>query len=144
MNVKFYMQKEGGELIDLEAHFAGLRYQKCTGLNDKGKRKNIYKETYSDSDTVRVWQGAEVTREATTITFTFFFFGANRQSVYTAFYDYVKNGEITYYDTARKKKALLVLSEAITVSNDVWKGSKPYIEASFKFDNLWGECRDVE
>lgn len=148
-NVKFYMQKvdANGELIsdtlkDLESDFDGMRYSRCVGLMNKGKRKNIYTEQYSDSDTLRVWQGEEVTREATTITFTFAFAGNHRKSVYESFYNYVKNGVISYYDTARMKEARLVLIDALEPSDDIYKGSTPYIKAEFKFQNLWGECKD--
>lgn len=148
-NVKFYMQKvdANGALIsdtlrDLEAYFLGMKYSKCEGLLNKGKRKNIHTETYADSDTLRVWQGEEVTREATTITFTFVFAGSTRQSVYDSFYEYVKNGVIAYYDTARMKEARLVLIDALEPSDDIFVGSTPYIKADFKFQNLWGECKN--
>lgn len=148
-NVKFYMQKvdANGALIsdtlkDLEVDFLGMKYSKCEGLLNKGKRKNIHTETYADSDTLRVWQGEEVTREATTITFTFVFAGPTRQSVYDAFYEYVKNGVIAYWDTARMKEARLVLIDALEPGDDIYKGSTPYIRAEFKFQNLWGECKD--
>lgn len=148
-DVKFYMQKvdANGALIsdtfkDLESDFSGMRYSRCVGLMNKGKRKNIYTEQYSDSDTLRVWQGEDVTREATTITFTFVFVGNDRKSVYESFYNYVKNGIIAYYDTARMKEARLVLIDALEPSDDIYKGSTPYIKADFKFQNLWGECKN--
>lgn len=140
----FYMSKEGESVRDLEKDFEGMKYIKCEGLLDKGKRKNVYTESYSDSDTLRVWMGEEVTREATGITLTFVFIGDNRQNTYRDFYNYAKNGKITYYDTARNKEALLVLMDAIKVKDDIWKGSTPYIEVDFKFKNLWGECKDRE
>lgn len=149
MDVKFYMQKvdANGALIsdtlkDLERDFEGLKYSRCEGLMNKGKRKNIYTEQFSDSDTLRVWQGDNVTREATTITFTFVFAGNDRKSVYESFYEYVKNGIISYYDTARMKEARIVLIDALEPSDDIYKGSTPYIKAEFKFQNLWGECRN--
>lgn len=148
-NVKFYMQKVdangvliSGTLKDLEVDFLGMKYSKCEGLLNKGKRKNIHTETYADSDTLRVWQGEEVTREATTITFTFVFAGDARQSVYDSFYEYVKNGVIAYWDTARMKEARLVLIDALEPSDDIFVGSTPYIKVDFKFQNLWGECKN--
>lgn len=143
--IYFYMQKDGEAKISIEDHFKGLLYAQCDGLLTKGKRKNVYTEEYSDSDTLRVWQGKDVTREATDVTFKFFFVdsdGSNRNSVYEAFYDYVKNGKITYYDTKRNKEALLILVDSVKVKEDSWKGSTPYIEVDFKFQNLRGECID--
>lgn len=140
--IKFYMQKDGDTIKDLEVDFFGMRYQKCTGLNDKGKRKNIYTEEYSDSDTLRVWQGDSVTREATDITFSFVFLGDTRHEAYKAFYEYVKNGRISYWDTARNKEALLVLESEVKIGDESWNGSTPYFIVDFKFKNLWGECKD--
>lgn len=141
--IKHYMQKDGESAKDLEVDFEGLKYSKCTGLLDKGKRKNVHIENYADSDTLRVWQGETVTREATNITFTFFFVGDSRQGTFDMFYNYIKNGRITYWDTKRKKQALLILVDKTEPKEDVYNGSIPYISIDFKFQNLWGECKDV-
>lgn len=141
--VKFYMQKDGEDTIkDLEVDFVGLKYSKCTGLLSKGKIKNKYTETYAESDELRINESDVITREATNITFTFFFVGVERIKTYDAFYNYVKSGKIKYHDTQRKKQALLSLMEAVEPSEDIWVGSTPYIKADFKFNNLWGECKD--
>lgn len=140
--IEFWMQKEGEDAISLETYFDGLRYSKCDGLLDKGKRKNVYTESYSDSKELRVWQGDEVTREATEVKLKFFFIGHNRSVSYDRFCEYVKNGKIKYYDTARNKEVLLILMDAIKVGEDEWKGSTPYIEAEFTFKNVWGESKD--
>lgn len=141
--VKFYMQKVDDNVVkDLERDFVGLRYQKCVGLNDKGKPKNIYTEEYSDSDTLRVWQGAEVTRKATDITFSFVFMGDTRHKAFEDFYAYAKIGTIKYWDTARNKEALLVLTNEVKIGDEDWYGSTPYFKVDFKFQNLWGECKD--
>lgn len=142
--VKFYMQKDGEDAKDLEADFVGLKYSKCTGLLAKGKIKNKYTETYAESDELRIDEGDDITREATNITFTFFFVGDKRIKTYDAFYNYVKSGKIKYHDTQRKKQAFLSLMEAVEPSEDIWVGSTPYIKADFKFQNLWGECKDYE
>lgn len=140
--IKHYMQKEGEGALDIEVYFDGLKYSKCKGLLDKGKRKDVYVESYADSDELRVWQGDIVTREATNVTFTFFFIGEDRLSVYQNFYDYIKNGKISYWDTKRKKEALLIFTEAAEPKDDVYNGSIPYISIDIKFQNIWGECKD--
>lgn len=147
-NIKFYMQKVDvnenlidGTLKDLEVDFSGMLYYKCEGLLNKGKRKDIVIESHANSDKVRVWQSANLSREETNITFTFYFKGEERLSVYEQFYEYVKDGIISYWDTKRLKEARLVLVDALEPSNDLYKGSEPYISADFKFKNLWGECK---
>lgn len=146
--IKHYMWKDDDKSEfgpnsgnDIETKYNGLKYSACTGLNDKGKRTNIYIEKSAISDTLRVWQGTEVVREATTIVFTLYFTGAHRQNIYDDFCDYVSNGKIHYWDTKRKKEAYLVLVDQIKPKEDTYKGSVPYILAEFKFQNLFGECK---
>lgn len=146
-NYKFYMQKQPingveQEVKDLETDFYGLKYVKCVGLDLKGKPKNKYTETYSDANEVRYWEGNPITFEATNITFTFYFIGEDRRKVFDEFYSYVSSGKITYYDTARKKEVLLVLLDEAKPSDDIFIGSTPYIQADFKFLNLWGIAKD--
>lgn len=144
-NIKVYMQKDDEDVVyDLEDTFLGLKYAKCTGLLTYGKVKNVYTESFADSPELRVWQGENVVREATTITLTLYFIGENRQESYHEFYNYVCFGKHYYWDTARKLKAYLVLIDAVTVKEDTYKGSTPYIAVDFKFQNLWGFCHEVE
>lgn len=127
---------------DLETRFDGLKYSKCDGLNSKGKRKDVHIEKYADSPEVRVWLGSDgPIREATDITFTFYFIGDSRQSVYESFIEYISNGKIHYWDTVRNKEAFMVLADQVKPKEDVYKGSTPYILAEVKFQNLWGECQ---
>lgn len=141
-----YIQKEGEDRVNLETHFGRILYSKCEGLDTKGKRKNVYTETYSDSDNLRVWQGEEVTREATKITLTLAFIGdrSERESAFDALYEYIKNGKFYYFDTARHKKAYLILADEYNPSEEMWYGSQPYIIANIPLQNLWGECKKCD
>lgn len=149
MEYHFYMKNPKSDVytnqvIDIEAAFSGLKYCRCEGLLKKGKQKNVYTENYADADGLRVWQGESVVREATTITFTFWFVGDMRHATYEEFCKYVSKGKISYWDDARKKEALIVLIDALEPSEDQFIGSVPYIKADFKFQNIWGECKDRE
>lgn len=143
--IKFYIKRENvdSDYIDIESYFKGMKYKSCTGLNNKGKIKNIYIETYSDSDSVNICipEPDEITREATTITFEFVFIGDDRLSLYELFYNYIKGYKIFYYDTKRQKQTYMVMQEAPTKVEDVNKGSNPYIIYQFQFYNLWGEAK---
>jgi hypothetical protein len=150
--VKHYIWKEGetefaptsADAKDLETRFPGIRYSSCDGLNNKGKRTNIHTESYADSDELRVWQGETVTREPTTITLSLYFIGENRQVIYEEFYQYISNGKVYYWDNVRKKQAYMILEDELKIREDVYKGSTPYISVDFKFQNIWGACKDVE
>lgn len=141
-----YIQKEGEEKVNLEEQFGRILYSKCEGLDTKGKRKNVYTETYSDSDNLRVWQGEEVAREATQITLTLAFIGdrGERGDTFDALYEYIKNGKLYYWDTARNKKAYFIFTEEYKTSEEMFYGSQPYILASFTLQNLWGECKKCD
>lgn len=142
MEVQFYMKRLGvdEDYIDIERHFKGMRYMKCDGLEDLGKPKNIYTETYADADSLRVYLPSEVKRAATTITFTFLFLGYDKQNVYDEFNEFIKNQKIYYYDTARKKRVCMVYQNATNPKTDDYKGSLPHIIAEYKFQNIKGEA----
>jgi len=144
-DVKFYMKQDPSSdgWQSIEEVFDGLKYKECKGLEDKGKPKNIYTESYADADKLRVYMPVTVYRESTTITFTFVFIGDNRQSVYEQFNSFVSGKKIYYFDTMRKKNAYLLLNEAVTMGEDVYKGSVPYMLVDFKFTNIWGECKQM-
>jgi hypothetical protein len=130
---------------DIEKRWNGLKYSKCDGLNAKGKRKNVHVEKYADSPELRVWQDPDVVlREATDITFTFYFTGDNRQEIFDRFVRFCSNGKIHYWDTMRKKEAFMVFVEQTKPKEDTYKGTVPYILVDFKFQNLWGECPTKE
>lgn len=151
---KFYIQREGEDAISIEDGFSriapdgkphcGILYSKCTGLFDKGKRLDVHTETYADSKEMRVWLGDEIVREPTKITLSLYFVGYFRKDVFNTFMNVVENSKLYYWDTARRKKAYMVLIEAIPVKEEVYKGSTPYMLFEFKFQNLWGECKDCD
>lgn len=144
MKVKFYIKRESDtDYTDFESYFNGMKYSKCVGLEDLGKPKNIYTETYADADSLRVHIPEDVKREATDITFTFIFLGENRKSVYDRFNEFIKGQKLYYYDTARNKKAYMVLIDKTEPKEDIYKGSKPYMSVDYKFQNLWGECKSI-
>lgn len=135
---------ENATPISLEDKFTGLKYSKCIGLFDKGARMDVYSEEYSDSDTLRIWQGDNIARKATIITITLYFTGNDRKAQYEAFYNTIKQGRWLYWDSVRLKQALVILKDEFKPNDEVYKGSTPYFEVSFKLQNLWGECKDCD
>jgi hypothetical protein len=127
----------------LERDFAGLRYSRATGINTIGKSR-IYTEKYADSDRLRVYVPENITNDATSVEFTFYFFGDTRQATYDAFNEYVRNGRHRYWDTARKKYFDFVLIDEIKVNNEKWYNDTPYFEVKYKVQNLNGRTFDVD
>lgn len=147
---KHYMQLYGTSddmsqpIKDLERDFVGLKYKEATGLDAKGKPKNIYFEEYADSDEVRAYIPESICREATEVKLTFVFLGTERRKIFNDFYEYVKVGKHKYWDNVRKKMVYIVLNGEVKPSSDILIGDKPYIIATFPFKNLYGQSFDVE
>jgi hypothetical protein len=149
---KFYMQEvilnDGkwelvpNTLKDLEKDFPALRYSKAEGINSIGKSR-VYTEKYADSDKLRVYVPEEVTNEATKVTFTFYFFGEQRQATFDEFNDYICKGVHRYWDTARNKYFDFILEDEIKISDEMWYGDMPYFEVKYTVQNLNGKTFDV-
>lgn len=142
MDVKFYIKDLSiGSLSDIETIFK-VKYMSCTGLEELGKPKNIYTETYADADKLRLYQPSDIAREATKITFTFAFLGdkATRQKRYDNFNKFLEGKRLSYCDTARLRMVKeMVLMDKTEPKEDVYKG-QGYITAEYTFQNLYGEC----
>lgn len=146
---KFYMQKCNRYNVpidvdkDLEVDFDGLRYAKCEGLDTYGKAKNVYIETYADSDRVRAYVSDKLTNDATKIKFTFYFVGEKRKETYHEFVEWVRNEYTQYWDTARNRKFTFVIQDEIKPASEKWHGSTPYIELQLTVQNLNGKTERV-
>lgn len=124
--------------IDIEASFAGLKYLKCEGLEDIGKPK-IYSEEYADSSRTRVYIPETLNNEPTQVKLTLLFVGANRRAVLNEFNEYIRQGFHRYYDTARKRELVFYIDSEIKISDDLLKGSTPYIQCTYTLKNVYGK-----
>ena len=114
MNYKFYIQKYGrehwnkdtgkydkedkGELIDIEDKFK-CKYVKFEGLSETGKVKNIYTETYAETEELRMYIPDEVLYENTDLSLTLLFApdtenDSDVQDNERAFFEYVSGHKI--------------------------------------------------
>lgn len=143
-----YMQRvdiQNQPTYDIEEQFSGLLYMKADGMNDIGKSKNVYTETYADSDRLRVHlpNDGVYTNEATKITMHFLVVGdaETRQNTIAEFYDYVRVGVHRYWDDARNLEFDFIVQDEIKVSDERWHGSSPYVEIQVVMQNLNGKTR---
>lgn len=127
-----------GRAIDLEEYFPGLKYVSCTGLSDYGKIKNIYTESYAETEQLRVYMPDTIVRENTDIEFEFGFTGENRRDTYDNFVEWISGYKLKYWDTARHREVEMILIDAIEVDEDLLLGSSPFIVVPFTFKNLKG------
>lgn len=155
-----YMQRvdiANQSAINIEEYsgFSGLLYMKADGMNDVGKAKNIYTETYADSDSLRVslpkhrynniniHSVSDIANEATKITMHFLVVGdaAQRQATIRSFENYVREGIHRYWDDARNLEFDFIVQDEIKVSDEKWHGSSPYVEIAVVMHNLNGKTK---
>ena len=134
----------GAQTMDLEKDFEGLKYSSMEGIETIGAAKNIYSESYSDSDRLRVYVPTEVKHKETEITFTVYFTGKNRYKVYDAFNAYITKGFHRYRDTARNKWFVFYIKSELKPAESMWYGSTPYLKMEYKLSNIFGRTFDVE
>lgn len=118
-----------------------LRYKQMTGLSAKGTPR-FYTETFADSDNIKAYISDK--RENTTLTLTLLFIGPDRRVVYDSFCSYLKGYKVKYWDSVRKRRVVMFLSEAVEPSDDLLYGETPYIQADFKFTNYSGDTEPAE
>lgn len=149
---EFYLQecdKEGNVLAGsvrkrLEQDFKGLRYSKIDGIEAIGAPKNVYSESYADSDRLRVYAPKDVKHKETTVTLTLFFVGDERFKTLDAFNGYIKGGLHRYWDTARNKWFAFYIKDELKPAEQVWYGSVPYLKMDYPLINIFGRTFDVE
>lgn len=152
LGYEFFMQecdKEGNILAgsvrkSLEQDFKGLRYSKIDGIEAIGAPKNVYSESYADSDRLRVYAPKDVKHKETTVTLTLFFVGDERFKTLDAFNGYIKGGLHRYWDTARNKWFAFYIKDELKPAEQVWYGSVPYLKMDYPLINIFGRTFDVE
>ncbi len=160
---KFYIQKykrnsSGSWVADgtkksLEDDFGFCRYLSLSGMNARGKQKNVYEETYVESDAARVWFADTAAREQPKITLSLVFFGDDPQlsssksdaeltlaaeKSWNEFYDWIEGGLLEWYDDYRQRKMLLYMTEACAPKADVVKGV-PYLKCDVSLLSVFGK-----
>ena len=148
----FYMQEcdSKGRIIagsapkNLEQDFEGLRYSKIDGIEAIGAPKNVYSESFADSDRLRVYAPKDVKHKETTVTLTLYFVGENRFKSLYAFNEYIKAGFHRYHDDARNKWFAFYIKDELKPADSQWHGSTPYLKMDYKLINIFGRTFDVE
>ena len=140
---------------NIEDKFTGLRYLSAKGIFDIGKPKNIYTETYAESDRMRVYlpkhnsggsqvhSVSDIANEQTEISMTFLVIGSSTDRIRTIieFENYVREGAHSYYDDARNLEFDFIVTGELKVSEEKWHGDVPYIELTVPMQNLNGKTR---
>ena len=127
------------DIKDLEYHFKGLKYMSMKGLGAIGDPK-IYVEEYADSDTLRTYIPKDVKNSPIECELTLAFVGDDRYAVYDRFNEYVRQGYHRYFDTKRLKELIFFINDKIEPAEEMWKGSTPYLQVTYKLKSIKGHA----
>ena len=141
-NKSQYVEEAKGELIDIEAHFK-CKYVKFEGLSETGKVKNVYTETYAETEELRTYIPDDVLYENTDMSLTLLFApdtenDSDVQDNERAFFEYVSGHKIEYHDTFRNRYVSLLLINKPEVVGEVLYGGSRYREVKYTFKNIYG------
>ena len=141
-NKSQYVDESKGELIDIEAQFK-CKYVKFEGLSETGKVKNVYTETYAETEELRVYMPDEVLYENTELSLTLLFAPSSNnendvQDNERYFFEYVSGHKIEYHDTFRNRYVSLLLINKPEVVGEVLYGGSRYREVKYTFKNIYG------
>lgn len=137
-----YEKEDIGELIDIEERFK-CKYVRFEGLSETGKVKNIYTETYAETEELRMYIPDEVLYDNTDMSLTLLFspYSENDSDVQDnerAFFEYVSGHKIEYHDTFRNRYVSLLLLNKPEVVGEVLYGGSRYREVKYTFKNIYG------
>ena len=137
-----YDKEDIGELIDIEEQFK-CKYVKFEGLSETGKVKNVYTETYAETEELRTYIPDEVLYENTELSLTLLFAPSSNnendvQDNERSFFEYVSGHKIEYHDTFRNRYVSLLLINKPEVVGEVLYGGSRYREVKYTFKNLYG------
>ena len=141
-NKSQYVDESKGELIDIEAQFK-CKYVKFEGLSETGKVKNVYTETYAETEELRTYIPDDVLYENTDMSLTLLFApdstnDSDVQNNERAFFEYVSGHKIEYHDTFRNRYVSLLLLNKPEVVGEVLYGGSRYREVKYTFKNIYG------
>ena len=141
-NKSQYVDESKGELIDIEAQFK-CKYVKFEGLSETGKVKNVYTETYAETEELRMYIPDEVLYENTDMSLTLLFSpdstnDSDVQNNERAFFEYISGHKIEYHDTFRNRYVSLLLLNKPEVVGEVLYGGSRYREVKYTFKNIYG------
>lgn len=142
-STKEFVTEEADEPKDIEKEF-GCKYVKLEGVNEYGKAKNIYTESYAETEELRVYVPEKVLYENTDISLTLVFpcvSKNNRLDVTTnerIFFEYVSGRCVEWYDTFRERYLTLLLINKPEVVGEVLYGDMRYREIKYTFKNIYG------
>ena len=129
-----------GNMINIEKEFLGLKYMSLKNGANFGKPK-IYVEEYADSDVLRTYIPENPRTSPIDYELTLIFIGADRLPGYYDFNEYIRRGDHRYYCATRGISFDFIINDAIEITDEMWKGSVPYLQVKYKLQGIKGYAR---
>ena len=129
-----------GNIIRIEDEFFGLKYMSLKNGANFGKPK-IYVEEYADSDVLRTYIPENPRTSPIEYELTLIFIGADRLPGYYDFNEYIRRGYHRYYCVARGISFDFIINDAIEITDEMWKGSVPYLQVKYKLQGIKGYAK---
>ena len=129
-----------GKIINIEKEFLGLKYVSLKNGANFGKPK-IYVEEYADSDVLRTYIPDNPRTSPIEYELTLIFIGIDRLQGYYDFNEYIRRGYHRYYCSTRGISFDFIINDAIEITDEMWKGSEPYLQVKYKLQGIKGYAR---
>lgn len=129
-----------GNMINIEKEFLGLKYMSLKNGANFGKPK-IYVEEYADSDVLRTYIPDNPRTSPIEYELTLMFIDIDRLQVYYDFNEYIRRGYHRYYCATRGISFDFIINDAIEITEEMWKGSEPYLQVKYKLQGIKGYAR---
>ena len=129
-----------GNMINIEKEFLGLKYMSLKNGANFGKPK-IYVEEYADSDVLRTYIPDNPRTSPIEYELTLMFIDIDRLQVYYNFNEYIRRGYHRYYCATRGISFDFIINDAIEITDEMWKGSVPYLQVKYKLQGIKGYAK---
>jgi hypothetical protein len=146
----FYFQRYGENdtaldktRIDLEDRF-GCTYQSMTNIDVRGAVKNIYTESYAESNGVRAYIDPDTKHETLECVLTLLFRTEQCRTGLQSLLDFLYGYFVEFSDTFRNRYVTLYLQKAVTLpSENLHAGKGNWQQVQLTFTNVYGRSYTV-
>lgn len=132
--------------LDLEEVFK-CKYVRMEGISENGKAKNIYTESYAETEELRMHIPKDILYENTDLALTLIFLptSSSEEDIQTAernFFDFISGRKVEYVDTFRNRYVTMILVNKPEVVGEVLYGGSRYRQVKYTFKNVYGRSFD--
>lgn len=138
----FVVEDGDSEKIDIEETFK-CKYVRMEGIGENGKAKNVYSESYAETEELRLHIPQTVLYDNTELALTVIFCPQSDdemdiQDNERELFEYLSGRLVEYSDTFRNRYVSMILINKPEVVGEVLYGGSRYREVKYTFQNVYG------